>query len=77
MIMRKGVKGYLDWWRAMDKRGVPGFGWTPEHVVIPEFNNIHRMERIAATLARARFTGGEIDKIMGGNWRRVLTDVLG
>ncbi|RYY42250.1 MAG: peptidase M19, partial [Sphingomonadales bacterium] len=55
----EGVKGYLDWWRAMDKRGVPGFGWTPEHVVIPEYNNIHRMERIAATLERARFTGAE------------------
>lgn len=73
----EGVKGYLDWWRAMDRRGVAGFGWTPEHVVIPEFNNIHRMERIAATLERARFKGGEIDKVMGGNWRRVLIDVLG
>lgn len=73
----EGVKGYLDWWHAMDKRGVPGFAWTPEHVVIPEFNNIHRMERIAATLERARFKGREIDKIMGGNWRRVLIDVLG
>lgn len=73
----EGVKGYLDWWRAMDKRGVPGFAWTPDHVVIPAFNHIDRMARIAATLERARFTGGEIDRIMGGNWRRVLTDVLG
>jgi membrane dipeptidase len=72
-----GVKNYLDWWRAMDRRGVPGFAWTPQHVVIPEFNNIHRMERIAATLERSGFCGGEIDRIMGGNWRRVLTDVLG
>lgn len=73
----EGVKSYLDWWRAMDARGVPGFDWTPQHVVIPEFNNIDRMPRIAATLERARFTGAEIDRIMGGNWRRVLTDVLG
>jgi membrane dipeptidase len=73
----EGVKTYLDWWRAMDRRGVPGFGWTPEHVVIPEFNNIHRMERIAATLERSGFRGREIDRIMGGNWKRVLTDVLG
>lgn len=73
----EGVKTYLDWWRAMDARGVPGFDWTPQHVVIPEFNNIDRMARIAATLERAHFTGAEIDRIMGGNWRRVLTDVLG
>ncbi len=72
-----GVKNYLDWWRAMDRRGVPGFAWTPQHVVIPEFNNIHRMERIAATLERSGFRSGEIERIMGGNWRRVLTDVLG
>jgi membrane dipeptidase len=74
---KEGVKSYLDWWRAMRARGVPGFEWTPQHVVIPEFNDIHRMATIAATLERAQFKGREIDKIMGGNWRRVLTEVLG
>ncbi|MEH3047083.1 membrane dipeptidase [Sphingomonas adhaesiva] len=74
---RRGVEGYLDWWRAMRQRGVPGFEWTPEHVVIPEFNRIDRMARIASTLEAAGFKPSEIDRIMGGNWRRVLTDVLG
>ncbi len=74
---RRGVQTYMEWWHAMRKRGVPGFSWDPQHVVIPEFNRIDRMARIAATLEQARFKAVEIDHIMGGNWRRVLIDVLG
>lgn len=74
---REGVKEYLNWWLAMRRLGVEGFDYTPEHVVIPEFNHIDRMTRIAQTLEAAKFKPRHIDKIMGGNWRRVLTDVLG
>lgn len=73
----EGVKEYLEWWRAMDKLRIPGFAQDPQHVVIPTLNDIHRMDSIAAALEKARFRGREIDKIMGGNWRRVMTDVLG
>ncbi len=73
----KGVEEYLEWWRALRGQGVPGFEWTPEHVVIPELNRIDRMQRIAAALAASGFRAREVDKIMGGNWRRLLTDVLG
>lgn len=74
---RKGVAGYLEWWRAMRKLGLPGFERDPEHVVIPEFNSINRVDVMERTLERARFTGREIDAIMWGNWQRVMTDVLG
>jgi membrane dipeptidase len=74
---REGVKEYLPWWIAMRDSGIPGFAALPEHVVIPELNTIDRMAHIRQALERDRFTGGEIDRIMGGNWARVLTDVLG
>lgn len=73
----KGVVEYLEWWRAMNALGLPGFARDPEHVVIPAFNAIDRMFVIERTLERARFKPREIDGIMGGNLRRVLTDALG
>ncbi len=73
----EGVKEYLAWWKAMRDSGIPGFEILPEHVVIPEFNAIDRLPRIQETLERSGFRAGEIDRIMGGNWQRVLTDVLG
>ncbi|WP_448663160.1 membrane dipeptidase [Sphingomonas sp. CJ20] len=73
----KGVQEYMEWWLALRRQGIPGFDWTPEHVVIPELNRIDRMQRIADALPRAGFRAREVDAIMGGNWRRLLTDVLG
>lgn len=74
---KEGVKEYWEWWAAMRKIGLPGFDTLPQHVVVPEFNHIDRMSRIADTLDRAGFRSRQIEKIMGGNWRRVLTDILG
>lgn len=73
----RGVQEYLEWWLALRRQGIPGFAWTPEHVVIPELNRIDRMQRIAEALTASGFRGREVDAIMGGNWRRLLTDVLG
>lgn len=73
----EGVKEYLPWWQAMREQKIAGFDWTPEHVVIPELNNINRMATIAAALDKAGFRSRDVDRVMGGNWRRVLTDVLG
>lgn len=74
---REGVKGYLEWWNAMRDIGVPGFEQQPEHVVIPELNNIDRVRTIAHALERARFGSRQIERIMGGNWARVLREALG
>jgi membrane dipeptidase len=74
---REGVKEYLEWWRAMRALGIPGFEWTPEHVVIPELNALDRMARIRRALEADGFGARDMERIMGGNFARVLTDVLG
>ncbi|MEO0440291.1 MAG: membrane dipeptidase [Pseudomonadota bacterium] len=74
---REGVKQYLGWWRAMRKLGIPGYEEDPEHVVIPELNNLARMATIRKALIDDGFGEADVAKIMGGNWQRVLTDVLG
>ncbi|QYJ86871.1 dipeptidase [Shewanella mesophila] len=73
----EGVKEYIEWWHSLRARGVLGFDIEPEHVVIPELNNIDRMEHIDSALSSAGFSSSDRNKIMGGNWQRVLTQVLG
>ncbi|WP_076416236.1 membrane dipeptidase [Shewanella sp. UCD-KL12] len=73
----EGVKQYLDWWHSLRAKNVLGYDIEPEHVVIPELNHIHRMERIDLALAKAGFSANDRDKVMGANWQRVLKDVLG
>ncbi|QYJ96991.1 dipeptidase [Shewanella alkalitolerans] len=73
----EGVKQYVEWWHSLRARGVLGFDHEPQHVVIPALNHIERMERIDSALTRAGFSSGDRAKIMGGNWQRVLTEVLG
>ena len=43
------------------------------HAVIPELNDLRRTFTIHAALERAGYKSVEIEKIMGGNWMRVLT----
>lgn len=69
----KAVKNYFAWWDSIAKMGVLGFDRRPEHVAIPELNNIDRMNTIHRALETAGFKPGELEKIMGGNWIRVLT----
>ncbi|WP_394148506.1 membrane dipeptidase [Shewanella atlantica] len=73
----EGVKQYLDWWHSLRAKKVLGYEVEPSHVVIPELNHIDRMNRIDSALAAAGFAANERDKIMGKNWQRVLTQVLG
>ncbi|MCJ8302278.1 membrane dipeptidase [Shewanella sp.] len=73
----EGVKQYLDWWHSLRAKNVLGYDIEPVHVVIPELNHIQRMERIDSALAKSGFSGSDRDKIMGGNWQRVLKNVLG
>jgi membrane dipeptidase len=72
-----GIKNYLPWWDSVAKEGVFGFDKRPAHVVIPELNNIRRMFTIHAALEKNGFKAAEIEKIMGGNWVRVLSASLG
>ena len=69
----KAVKNYLAWWESVRKMGVLGFDRHPEHVAIPELNNIYRMHTIHHALEKGGFKPAELEKIMGGNWIRVLS----
>lgn len=72
-----GIKNYLGWWDYVAKEGVLGFDKRPAHVVIPELNNLQRMFTIHAALDKNGFKSAEVEKIMGGNWTRVLTQSFG
>jgi membrane dipeptidase len=73
----KAVQGYLTWWDKYAKQGVLGFDVTPKHCVIPELNNIKRFFTIQAALGKKGYKASEIEKIMGGNWVRILRESLG
>jgi len=59
------------------KEHVLGFDTRPKHVVIPELNNPRRAFLIYAALEKAGYKSAEVEKIMGGNWVRVLKENLG
>lgn len=73
------ARDYAPWWDLVAKEDVPGFtaAARPAHAVIPELNDVRRAFRIHEALDRAGFRSGEIEKVMGGNWIRVLTEALG
>ncbi len=75
----EGVKAYHPWWESIAREGIMGFDADdlPEHVVIPELNNVRRMYLIDEALAGAAFSAADRERIMGGNWIRVLEQVLG
>jgi membrane dipeptidase len=70
------ISNYYPWWESVGKEGVMGFSERPQHAVIPELNNVRRMFLIDEALDRAGFKPAEIEKIMGGNWIRVLESTL-
>lgn len=72
----QGIKEYQAWWDSLRAKKVLGFDVDPKHVVIPELNHIDRMSRIDDALAKARFKSTDRDRFMGGNWQRVLNQVL-
>jgi membrane dipeptidase len=75
----EGVKAYHPWWESIAREGIMGFDADdlPEHVVIPELNQVRRMYVIDDALEGAGFSTADRERIMGGNWIRVLEHVLG
>lgn len=69
------VKGSIPWWKK--HKGILGFDKLPIHYVVPELNNVRRFFTIQAALEKRGYKASQIEKIMGGNWVRVLTDILG
>ena len=71
------VKNYYPWWDSVAQMEVLGFDKRPAHVAIPELNNIRRMYTIHEALRKSGFNSRDIEKIMGGNWIRVLAEPVG
>lgn len=71
------VKLDLDWWKKQQAAGILGFEELPQHCVIPELNNVRRFFTIQAALEKKGYPSSQIEKIMGQNWLRVLTQCLG
>jgi membrane dipeptidase len=69
------VKAYFQWWDGMAAAGVLGFERRPKHVAIPELNNISRMHTLQRAFEKGGFRSADIEKIMGGNWIRVLGEL--
>lgn len=70
------ISNYYAWWDSVRKQGVMGFDVRPPHAVIPELNNVRRMFLIEQALRKHQFSQVDVEKIMGGNWIRVLRSVL-
>ena len=71
------MKGYESFWEGKARMGVLGFDTPiPQHSVIPEMNDIRRFFTIQAALEKKGRKAAEIEKIMGGNWIRVLREGL-
>jgi len=69
------LQGYARWFA--NYKGVLGFDNPPQHFVIPEINNIRRFFTIQEALEKRGHSAAHIEKIMGGNWVRMLTENLG
>jgi membrane dipeptidase len=72
----KVISNYFAWWDSVNTQGVMGFDTRPKHAVIPELNNIRRMFVLEEALRKSGFTSSEVEKVMGGNWIRVLKQTL-
>ena len=70
------VKLSLGWWKKQQAAGVMGFEELPKHSIIPELNNVRRLFAIQTALEKKGYTSAQIEKIMGLNWVRVLTQCL-
>lgn len=57
--------------------GMPGAESIPSHVRVLELNAAARLSRLAEALSRRGYKTPAIEKVVGGNFLRVFTDVCG
>ncbi len=69
-------KVHADFVQARRKAGISAPG-EDENVFnyVPDFNTPRRMEQVADALAKAGHPAARIEKILGGNWMRLLGEV--
>ena len=69
------VAELADW--QQHNAGIPGADPLHGHVTAADLDKPDRMRILAAALERRGYGGDRLDKIMGGNFRRVFADVCG
>lgn len=73
----KALAPSLEWWKRNKEAGVLGYDELPKHYIIPELNNVRRHFTIQAALEKKGYSSTQVEKIMGKNWQRVLTQRFG
>lgn len=58
-------------------KGLPGSEQMPRHLIVAELRGPDRMLRLAEGLDRRGYKPADIEKILGGNFERLLRDTLG
>ena len=64
---------------AFDRRraNFPQLTWSVRHMRVPELSHPRRLLHLAQALDQRGYRTGTIEKIIGGNYRRVFRDVAG
>jgi membrane dipeptidase len=71
----KALQGMQEYYKR--NAGLPGAEWLPLHTTIKDLNTPRRLATLADGLARRGYHADAIDKIIGGNFARLLRDVCG
>lgn len=72
---RKAMKGFND---ARQKAGIAAPGELAESIlIVPEYNEPRRFERLAADLLRRGHSTRRVEKILGANFSRLFSEVWG
>jgi membrane dipeptidase len=58
-------------------KGLPGSEQLPRHLYVPELKGPDRLLRLAEALERRGYKAADIEKILGGNFERLLRETLG
>jgi membrane dipeptidase len=67
-----------DEYQSRTKRGIAAPGEGPEaYQLVFEYNEPRRMQRLAEDLSARGWSGSRIEKLLGGNFARVFTEVWG
>ena len=69
------LAGHIQFFESTMHR--PIYPQRPSHVRVPELNQPRRLVVLADALSRAGFKESDIDKIIGGNFFRLLKEVVG
>ncbi|MFL6291772.1 MAG: dipeptidase [Thermoanaerobaculia bacterium] len=69
------LQGHRGFYRR--NQGLPGSEREPKHVTVPDLNTPKRMQVLADALKRRGWKADAVEKVLGGNFLRLLREVCG